>query len=335
MADTHAIPPDAQIMQAMFGLMVTKALAAAAVIGVADALEAGPLYYTDLARKVGADQRALHRTLRMLTSVGIFDEPSPGTYANNPPSDLLRAAHPASLRNMAVMIASESHWLPWGRYEDTVRSGRSGPQHAFGEDIFTWFQRSENQGQWRVFNDAMTSFSSMVGPAVARAYDFTPFRTIVDVGGGHGALLREILSRAPDAVGVICDLPGVVRGADTMGGRITVAGGNFFEAVPAGGDCYTLKHIIHDWSDEQAAAILANIAKVMKPDARVLVIETVMPESRGPHPAKFMDVNMLAMTEGGCERTEAEFTALFQRAGLRLAAVHPTESPVSIVEGRR
>jgi hypothetical protein len=324
-------------MQALFGFMVSRGVAAAAELDVADALRNGPLYYTDLAKAVGADQRALHRVMRMLTAVGVFAEPEPGKYALNDVAELLRTDIPTSMRDMAVMITSESHWMPWGRLTDTLRSGKSGPQHAFGTDVFSWLQRGENKDQWDLFNAAMTSFSSATSQAVAESYDFSRYRKIVDIGGGHGFLLKSILGKAPHAQGVLFDLPGVVDGADRgeLGERIQCVGGSFFEAVPEGGDCYTMKHIIHDWSDDHCRKLLANVARVMQTSASVLVLEIVMPESPEPHPAKFMDVNMLAMTEGGCERTEKEYASLFASSGLALKAIHPTKSPVSIVEATK
>ncbi|HSF14245.1 MAG TPA: methyltransferase [Vicinamibacteria bacterium] len=337
MTEVAPVPPEGQLMQAMFGFMVSRGVAAAAELDVADALRDGPLYYTELAGAVGADQRALHRVMRMLTAVGVFAEPEPGKYALNEVSELLRNDNPASFRDMAAMITSESHWMPWGRLTDTLRSGKSGPQHAFGTDIFAWFQRDENKDQWNLFNAAMTSFSTATSQAVAESYDFSGFRKIVDIGGGHGFLLKSILGKAPQARGVLFDLPGVVDGddRDELGERIERVGGDFFEAVPGGGDCYTMKHIIHDWSDDHCRKLLSNVAKVMHPSGSVLVLEIVMPESPEPHPAKFMDVNMLAMTEGGCERTEKEYAALFESSGLALKAIHPTKSPVSIVEAKK
>ena len=319
-------------MQALFGFMVTKSLSAVAALDVADALRDGPTYYTDLAGRVGADQRALRRVMRLLASAGIFAEPEPGTYALTPVSELLRSDVPTSMRDMAVMITSDSHWQPWGRLVETLRSGKSGPQHAFGVDVFTWFQQDENQHEWAIFNAAMTSFSKGTSHAVAESYDFSGFRRIVDIGGGHGWFLKTVLSNAPDATGVLFDLPDVVAGSADVGDRIESVGGSFFEAVPDGGDCYTMKHIIHDWGDDQCRVLLANVAKAMAPAGKVLVIEAVMPDSAEPHPAKFMDINMLAMTEGGCERTEKEFGALFASAGLELRAIHPTPSLVSVVE---
>ena len=334
MAEADQLPPEGQLLQALFGFMVTKGVSAAAELDVADALKDGPLYYAELAKKVGADRRAVHRVMRMLSAVGVFAEPEPGTYALTAVSELLRSDTSTSMRDLAVMITSESHWLPWGRFTDTVRSGKSGPQRAFGTDVFSWFQRDENKEQWEIFNAAMTSFSSATSRAVAESYDFSAHRRIVDIGGGHGFLLKTILAKAPDAEGVLFDLPGVVAGVNRaeFGERIACVGGDFFKAVPEEGDCYTMKHIIHDWSDDHCRTLLGNIAAVMQPRGTVLVLETVMPQGSEPHPAKFMDVNLLAMTEGGCERTEKEFTALLESAGLALKAIHPTRSPVSVVE---
>lgn len=337
MAGPQEMPPQAQVMQALFGFMVTKCMSAVAAHNVADALKDGPLYYTNLASITGTNQQALHRIMRMLSGAGLFAEVEPGKYGLTPASELLRSDVPGSMRDMAVMITSPSHWQPWGRMEDTLKSGESGPQHAFGEDIFTWCQRPENKEQWDIFNAAMTSFSAGIAHAVTEAYDFSSFQHVIDIGGGHGYFLKTILEGAPQAKGTLFDLPGVVEGADgaTLGDRITREGGDFFKSVPTGGDCYTLKHILHDWSDDQSIAILSSIAKAMQPDGKVLVAELVMPETGEPHPAKFMDVNMLAMTEGGCERTEKEYAELFSKAGLNLTKIHPTKSPVSVIEALR
>jgi hypothetical protein len=333
-----AIPaPEEIVIQSLFGFMITKGVSAVASHGVPDALKDGPLYYVDLAAQTGTDQRALHRVMRMLSSIGMFAEPEPGKYANTPASELLRADVPGSMRDVAIMVASDSHWLPWGRLEDTLKSGNSGSQHAFGTDIFTWLQIEDNREQWEIFNAAMSSFSIDVGHAAAEAYDFKQFRHIIDIGGGHGLFLKALLESSPDAQGTLFDLPQVVEGAEAnlLNGRIERAGGSFFDGVPAGGDCYTLKHIIHDWGDEHCRTILGHIANAMQPDGKVLIIETIMPEAHGPHPAKFMDVNMLAMTEGGCERTEREFKALLESARLRLVAIHPATEEFSVIEAVR
>ena len=334
MSTPNQPPPQAQLLQMLFGFMVTRSVSAVAELNVPDALKDGPRPIADLAQAVGAHERSLHRVMRTLVSSGVFAEPEPDTYALTPMSELLRSDAPTSMRDLAIVLTATSHWQPWGQFADTLRTGESGPQHAFGTDVFSWFQRNENQDEWDLFNAAMTSFSSGTSLAVAETYDFSRFTKVVDIGGGHGFLLKTILAKAPAAGGVLFDLPGAIEGTDreALGEWLECVGGDFFEAVPQGGHCYTLKHIIHDWDDERCCAILHNIATAMVPTGSVLVIELLMPDGPEPHPAKFMDINMLAMTEDGTERTKAEFAALFASAGLELVAVHPTRSPVSIIE---
>ncbi|MDC1141653.1 methyltransferase [Planctomycetota bacterium] len=319
-------------MQFLFGFGVTRSISVVSEYGIPDQLKDGPVYYTELAKKTGTNQQALHRVMRALVSIGVFSEDEPGTYGLTPVSELLRSDVPGNMRDMAVMISSASHWLPWGRLDQTLRTGESGPQHAFGTDVFSWFQQDENHDQWEIFNKAMTSFSSGIAHLVAGEYDFGGFKHIVDVGGGHGFMLKTILETTREAKGTLFDLPQVVEGATGLAGNIEVTGGDFFESVPEGGEAYILKHIIHDWSDDHSVKILGNVASAMAEGGKVLLIETVMPETPEPHPAKLMDINMLAMTEGGCERTEKEYADLFEKSGLKLVAVRHTPSAVSIIE---
>ncbi len=334
MSETNQSPPDALLFQALTGFMVSRSVSAVAELGVADALRDHPLSGAELARAVRADERFLRRVMRLLVSTGIFAEPVPGTYGLTPISALLRSDHPLSLRDLATMLTSESHWKAWGELSEALRTGSSGSRIAFDTDAFSWFQRPENKAQWDLFNAAMTSFSSATSMAVADNYDFSRFNHIVDIGGGRGFLLRTVLAKAPQAKGTLFDLPGVFEGdpIDTLGGRITCVGGDFFAAVPEGGDCYLLKHIIHDWDDDRCRALLTNIARVMDPAGRVIVVDMVMPDGPEPHFAKFADINMLAFTEGGCERTEQEFTSLFESAGLELKSVRTTPTVANVVE---
>jgi hypothetical protein len=232
----------------LFGFMATRSISAVAELNVPDALRDGPRTIADLARAVGAQERSLDRVMRALVSTGLFAEPDPGTYALTPLSELLRSDVPTSMRELAVMITSQSHWQPWERFTDTLKTGESGPQHAFGTDGFSWFQRDENRDQWNLFNATMTSFSTGTSLAVAETYDFSPFTKIADIGGGHGFLLKTVLSKAPSASGVLLDLPGAIEGADLgeLSERVECVGQSFFDGVTEGGDCYMLKHIIHD-----------------------------------------------------------------------------------------
>jgi len=323
-----------KLMQILMGFMVSKAISAAAKLGIPDELANGPRYYIALASAVGADQKALHRLMRALTSLGVFAEVEPGTYALTPMSQMLRADVPGSLRAMAVMITTPSHWLPWGRLEDTLRKGISVADDVFGKPFWDYLKDNAEDAGW--FNDAMTSFSGMSAHAVAEAYDFKGVKKIVDVGGGHGFFLSTLLRAARGAEGVLYDLPQVIqtlpRLADDVAKRITADSGDFFRAVPEGGDLYTLKHIIHDWADDQCRQILTNIRNVMADGGKVLIVDAVLPVDCAQNPGFLMDMNMLAMTPGGCERTEKQFKDLCTASGLKLTRIIPTPSPVSIVE---
>ena len=329
--------PSEQLLNVIFSYILTRCVTAIAELGVPDILAEGPRSIEQLAEAIGANQEFLNRVMRTLVAGGIIDEPSPGTYAQTPVSDLLRRDHPQSMRDLAVLFTSRSHWEPLSRLPDAIRSGKSAASHSFGMEMWDWFHRPENKDEWDQFNASMTSFSSGTSLAVVQSYDFSRYTRIIDVGGGHGFLLQTVLSKAPSAKGVLCDLPGVIAGTkrDELGDRIECVDADFFETVPEGGDCYLLKHIIHDWDDERCRQILTNIANAMAADGRILIVDMVVPGERVPHPSYFLDITMLAQTTGGRERSAQEFNDLLASAGLRLEAIHPTPSPVSVVEASR
>lgn len=333
-AHGHQPPPPMQLMQMVMGFMVSKSISAAAKLGLADHLAGGPLYYTDLAAVAGLDQKALHRLMRALASVGVFKETAPGTYGLTPLSELLRSGVRGSLRDMAVMVTTPSHWLPWGKLEETLRAGISVADSVLGTDLWAYYRENAEEGAW--FNGAMTSFSGMTAGAVLEAYDFSKARRIIDVGGGHGFLLSTLLAAAPQATGAVYDLPQVTQTAPApdpaVADRIEFIGGDFFQFVPIGGDIYTLKHIIHDWPDDQCRTILRNIANSMNSDGKVLILDAVLPDECNADPGFVMDLNMLAMTPGGCERTAHQFNELVQSSGLRISRIIQTPSPVCVIE---
>lgn len=217
----------------------------------------------------------------------------------------------------------------------SVKTGRTGFEKAHGKPIFDYL--ADNPLEASMFSETMVGFHGAEPAAVAAAYDFSAFGTIVDVGGATGNMLAAILTRHPkpravlfDRSQVVADAPALLASAGVME-RVEIAGGDFFVSVPSGGDAYILSHILHDWSEEQCLTILRNIRKSMNPDGRLLVVETVLPAGDDPHPGKLLDIVMLVIP-GGEERTEAEYAPLLAKAGFRLQRVVPTESPVSIVE---
>jgi hypothetical protein len=218
---------------------------------------------------------------------------------------------------------------------DSVRTGETGFEKAQGMPLFEYLALHPEDAS--LFSETMVGFHGGEPPAVAAAYEFSTFDTVVDVGGATGNMLAAILTYHARPRGVLFDRPHVLSDAPALLAakgvmdRVTIEPGNFFETVPAGGDAYVLSHIIHDWSEEQCLAILGHVRKAMKPDGRLLIVEMVLPAGDAPHAGKMLDMVMLVLA-GGQERTEAEYRALLGKAGFRLTRVVPTDSSVSVVE---
>jgi hypothetical protein len=316
------------LIDLMKNFWLARAVSVAAELGIADRLVAAPRTAAELAEELHLNENALRRLLRALVSEGFFTE-TDGRFANSPKTEGLRSDVPWSMRASARAQLGQEHYGSWEELLYCLQTGKDGVSKHYGVPVWEYYARNPERGA--VFNASMTSLTSGIEHAVLAAYDFTPFSHIVDVGGGHGRLLSQILTAAPSARGTLFDQPGVVGGAPKLDPRIEKAPGDFFQAVPRGGDLYTMKFIIHDWNDEQSIAILKNVRAAMAPAGKVLLLETVIPEGTDPAFSKFMDLNMLVMT-GGQERTRAEYARLLAAAGLRLTRVTSTQSPCSIVE---
>lgn len=326
-------PPNAVLMQLLFGKQITYSLAAVARLGVADHMGRYFSSVDELAEKVAAHPAALFRVMRMLAGVGVFEEAPGQRFALTPVGELLKSDAPGSLRYPAMFFGDEWSTRAYQYIVDCVRTGTDGVTRAYGKHAFELL--AERPDQAETFHRAMSSFSAIDSEAILGAYDFSGIRRLADVGGGHGTLLAAILQRYPQMEGVLYDLPEVVEGANLTGyhDRVRVESGSFFERVPSGCDAYLMKHIIHDWDDEHCRTIFSLIRQQLPPDGRVLVCEMVVPEDPGPAPAKMLDIEMLVMTVGGKERTVEEFGSLFISAGLRLGRVVPTKSPICVIEG--
>jgi hypothetical protein len=331
-------PSDTQLQMRglLMGFVVSRALQVAAELGVADALAGGPKDRAALAREVGADPATLHRLLRACASFGVFEELDDGRYANTPRSELLRGDVQGSMRDLARMYGAASSWQAWSALERSVRSGEPGFAHVHGQTLFEYF--AEHPEAARRFDQAMVASSRLLNDAVIEAYDWGQFTTLVDVAGGMGSTLAAILRANPALHGVLFDLDHVVERArehlreQGVAARCRTESGSFFDAVPGGADAYFMKHILHDWSDADCLRILANCARAMSNRAKLLVCEKLVPPGNDPNVAKTMDLVMLVMTDGGRERTEAEFRGLFTRAGLRMARAVPTRADNYILE---
>jgi hypothetical protein len=328
--------PGELLGQLIFGKCVSMALSVAAKLRVADKLAGGPKSATELAAETGTHGPTLYRVLRALAGFGVFSEAEDGRFSLTPVSELLRSGLPGSMRGMADFCGAEWSWKAWGELMFSVRTGQTAFDHAFGKPCFEYL--AEHPVESEVFNEAMSGFSSMVAPAIVEAYDFSKFGTVVDVGGGHGMLLAAILKANPGVRGVVFDAPHVAAGAHEairaagLADRCLAEGGSFFEAVTPGADAYMMMHIILDWPDDKAATILRHCRKGVKPGGRLLVIDSVVAPPNVPDMAKVLDLEMLVLPSGQ-ERTEIEFSRLFEKAGWRLSRVVSTKSSKCIIEG--
>jgi len=329
------MPPHAQLIQMGTGSWVSAIVYAAAKLGLADHLAAGPKSAAELAGATATHAPSLHRLMRTLASLGILTERDAQRFALTPLGEALRTGAPGSAR--ATLLAFCSQWFERGFEEMlySVQTGKTGFEKAVGMPVFEYLARHPEDAS--NFSEAMVGFHGAEPPAVAAAYDFSGFTTVVDVGGATGNMLAAILSRHVGPRGVLFDRPHVVRDAPALlkargvEERVTIEPGNFFDSVPAGGDAYVLSHIIHDWTEDQCLTILGHCRKAMKPDGRLLIVEMVLPAGDTPHPGKILDMVMLVIP-GGQERTEAEYAALLGKAGFRLTRVVPTASAVGVVE---
>ena len=335
-------PPDPaaiqHVLQLATGYMVSAAVGVVARLGIPDRLAAGPRSTADLSHDVGANEDALYRTLRALAMAGLFTETSPRTFALTPAGELLQTGVPGSVRDLAMFLCDDFHFRMYAETLHAVRTGEPVGAKVVGMPIFEYLQQDPELSAR--FNNAMTNFSASVAPAALKAYDFSGIDVLVDVAGGHGMLLGSILERYPQMRGILFDLDHVVAGAtvfDMLGvrNRVETTSGDFFAAVPAGGDAYLMKHIIHDWDDERAGVILRNIRTALagKPNGRLILLDAVVKPGNEPDLNKLIDLEMLLLP-GGRERTEAEFAALFSANGFQLTRVVPTESPLAVIEGK-
>jgi precorrin-6B methylase 2 len=326
----------AALLDLVNGFRVSQAIHVAATLGIADLLKNGARSSDDLAEATGTHAGSLYRLLRALASIGVFREDADQRFALTPFSDCLQSDAPEPVGQWAVYIGQPEYWQAWGHLLDSVRTGEHAFRHAHGMNTWEYYARNPEAGA--AFDRAMTSRSRRQANVVLKACDFGRFACVVDVGGGHGALLAEILAKHQAIRAVLFDQPHVVAGAEQLlrafgvADRCQVVGGDFFEAVPSGGDAYVLKFILHDWEDEQATAILQTCRRAIAPTGRLLVIESeISPPNEGATD-KFLDLTMLVHT-GGRERTREEWVALFATAGFRLVSATPTEAQVSIIEG--
>jgi hypothetical protein len=339
----QALPPGHALYQMARGHFVPRALALAAKLGLADLLKDGPRGARDLAAATQTHAPSLARVARLLASAGVFAELPDGTFALTPLGEPLRADAPDSVRAVVLLFAGVEVQDAWKDLEYCVRTGdpafrRTAPGAASPYELVA----AAGPELTALFDQAMATFAPWTAAAAAAAIDFSAFGRVVDVGGGNGALLIGLLKACPELAGVVFDQPHAAArarervAAAGLAGRCEVVAGSFFDGVPAGADAYLLSHVLVDWDDERAAAILRNCRAAMPRHGQVLILEEVYPARVGPsdecRAAAAVDVLMLVCT-GGRQRSEAEFRGLLAASGLRLSRVVPTAAGVSVVQG--
>jgi hypothetical protein len=333
-----AVPPFLQLYQLTTGGWLTQAISVAARLGVADAIAAGATTTKEIAQQVGADAPTLYRLLRALSDHGVFAEGSGERFALTPVGESLRSDGAQSLRRWAIWTGARFYRDAWSGLEQAVRTGEPSFARVHGTDLFGYLDAHPDDAA--VFDGAMQDIAGNFLAGILAVYDFSGFSTVVDVGGGTGALLAAILRSAPGARGVLFDAPPVLAAAEPVlqgagvADRCETVAGDFFREVPPGADLYVLSNIVHDWDDDGALQILGTCLAAMRADSRLLIIELVLPDDARPSMGKLLDLEMLSVTPNGRQRTAAQYVELLARAGLDMTAVVPAlpGTPSSYVE---
>jgi len=322
----------------ILGLRTTQLLAVAAQLGVADALQDEPRSAAALADELRVDANALRRLLRALARLGVFAETDDGRIVHTPLSEPLRGDAERSLRDVARLYGAPWLWHAYGELLDSVRTGQPAFEHVHAQPFYDYLDAHPAAAEQ--FNRAMNAYTAHEVTAIAEACDLAEAATVVDIGGGHGALVAALLQRHPRLRGIVFERADVVDGARRaladagLAARSVCVAGDFFEHVPASADAYLLKSVLHNWSDDDALRILRACQRALHPSARLLIAERVIAPGAAGAEAALFDINMM-VTVGGQERSEAEYAALLAAAGLRLQRTTATASPLSVIEATR
>lgn len=333
----RGLPPEAVMMQMASGYWMTQLIYAAAKLGIADLLKSGPKSCEEIASATGTNPKSIYRVLRTLAGAGVFAETEHGHFTLTPLAASLQSGVPGSMRAMAVMFGEEQYQA-WGNILYTLQTGESSFEHMYGVPMFKYFVDNPEPGE--IYEEAMTSVSAAEKAEILKSYDFSYIKKLVEVGGGHGSFISSILLANPHMKGVLFDQPYVIEGAHIikdlgLEDRCEQIAGNFYESVPSGGDAYSLKHVLHGCSDEQSITVLKNCHKAMVDNGKLLIVERIVGSGPDSFLAKFLDVNMMLLVKGGCERTEAEYRNIIEASGFKVTRVVPSKSGTSVIESIR
>lgn len=323
------------VLGTALGYLVSRSLHVVAELGIADVLKTDAKNVEEIALTVGAKPESLCRLLRVLAMRGIFAETDNKTFSLTPAAELLQQG----IMRDGVLLCGEvtgdgSWWNAVGILKESVSTGEPAFDKLHGKGFFEYIASRPNCRDW--FDRGMANFSAGENPAIADSFNFSNFQQIIDIGGGQGGFLAEILKRCPNTKGTLFDLADVVENPaylnnSELNGRWERKSGDFFSSVPENADAYILKRILHDWSDERCVEILGSCRRAMKDDSVLLVVDSIIPAGNVPHPGKVMDILMMIFAEGR-ERTETDFQNLFDQAGLKLSKITNTPTALTIIE---
>lgn len=330
-------PVEAQLMSLLMGNYTLQMLATAVRMEVFDRLSEEPTPAHSVAERAGTLPDPTYRLLRALTVIGAVIELPERRFIIGPMGKLLKKDAPCSFAPLTLNNAA-----PWGAEVSwtllhSMKTGESGFRKRFGKNLFEWL--SEHPEDERLFSESMSTFSGLEIGSILTSYDFSGHSRVVDVGGAHGKLLEALLEAQPHLTGTLFDVPSVIEHArtlarsDAFAQRGSLVAGDFFEAVPPGGDLYLLKHILHDWDDERALQILRSVERAMPTGSRLLVAEQGIAPPGVPNPGKLLDIVMLSLLESGRERSAEDFASLMSRTGLELERTIPTPGPITLFVG--
>ena len=333
-----AIPPSVQLVQMASAYWVSCIVHAAAKFDLADKLASGPTTAAEIAGSMGLHAPSLHRLMRSLAGLGILTEQKGRRFALTPLGEALKTGAPGYARSSVLTLCGPWFSRAMEALPSSVEDGKTAFEKLNGMPAFDFLGQHPELAS--LFSETMVGIHGGEPPAVAKAYDFSGLKTIVDVGGANGNMLAVLLTQHPHLKGILADLAHVVKDAPAflkpkgVLERISIEAHDFFKSVPKGGDAYILSHVIHDWSEAQCLTILGHVHKAMPADGRLLLIEMVLPHGDAPHFGKILDMVMLALP-GGEERTAEEYEKLLTKAGFKLTRIVPTESTVSVIEARK
>lgn len=327
-----------KLRELIMGFRSTQLIATAARLDLAGILKSGPLSSAQLAFQTQTDETAMYRLLRALASLGMLEAGENGVFSLSSFGRLLCDDTPRSLKDIAILYGEQWLWEVYAQLSYCVEKGKPAFKHVHGLTLYDYLK--QNTPAAEKFNKAMTAYSEEEATAIGNAYNFSKAQTVVDLGGGQGALVLSLLKKHPHLAGIVYDLPAVIESIDEIDNyygkdlQIQYVAGDFFREVPEGGDIYLLKSVLHNWDEVSCINILRTCHKAMPEKARLLIIERVIPDRNEKSEAALFDINMLLMT-GGQERTGEEYRKLLDEAGFDLQRIVSTQSLMHILESSK